>query len=129
SERVVGQDHVTLARQVREQLLVAWPCLAVHRMAEWSQNRRMTSSLRWHVEVRGDVESRPALERQLLDAIARPFDDARHSRIEGISLERSPEHLPDVVDHRFLPGHDFLTRGNRIDHLFATIARVVRDAD
>jgi hypothetical protein len=89
----------------------------------------MASGRGRHVEVRGDVESRPALERQLLDAIAGPLDDARHARVERISLERSAEHPPDFLDHRFLPVQDFLPLGNRIDRLLASITRVVRDAD
>src|SRR5712691_13434516 len=89
----------------------------------------MASGRRRYIEARSDVESRPALERHLLYAIAWTLDDARHARIEGIALERAPEHPPDVVDHRFLSVHDFLPRGNRVDHLLASIARVVRDAD
>src|SRR5262249_27818919 len=52
TERVVGQDHVTLAREIRKQLLIAWPRLAVCRMAEWSEYRGMASLGGRHVQVR-----------------------------------------------------------------------------
>src|SRR6185436_396356 len=87
SEGVVGQYHVALARQVREQFLVTRPRLAIHRMAERSQNRRMAASRGRQVEVSGDVQARPAFKRHLLDSIAWTLDDAGHARIERILLE------------------------------------------
>src|SRR5439155_10996678 len=75
-ERVGRQDDVTFARQTREQLLVARPRLAVRRVAEWRENRRMAARTGGQIEVRGDVESRPAFERQPLDAIAGSLNHA-----------------------------------------------------
>src|SRR5262245_66182183 len=64
-----SENHVPFARQIREQLLIAWPRLAISRMPEWSENRGMASLRGRHVKVRCDVKSRPAFEHQLLDAI------------------------------------------------------------
>ena len=129
SKRVVGQDHVTLARQIREQLLIAWPRLAVRRMAEWPEDRRMASSRGRQIEVRGDVESWPAFEGQLLDAIAGSVKGARDARIEGRPLQRSAEHLPDLFGDEFCSVRDSLRRGNRVDRLLAPRARVARESD
>jgi hypothetical protein len=102
-EWIVREDDVAFARKVREQLLIARPGLAIHRMTERPEDRRVTSCSRRHVEIRGDVESRPARKCQFLDSITRPLDDPRHARIEGRALEGSSEHLPEFRDHRLLP--------------------------
>ncbi len=128
-ERVVREDDVAFAREVREQLLVAWPRLAVHRMPERPENRRTASRSGRHIEVRRDVESRPALERHLLDSIAGPLDGAGHARIEGSAIERPSEHLPELRDHRLLPVENFLPRGDRVDDPLPPLARIVRQAD
>src|SRR5439155_20531616 len=103
SERVVREDDVAFARQVREQLLIAWPGLAIHRVTERGKNRRAASPSSRHIEVRRNVESRPTLERHFLDAIARTLDDARHARIESSAIERSSQHLPELCNHHLLP--------------------------
>src|SRR5262245_27737 len=81
-EWVVREDHVTFARQIREQLLVARPRLAVRGVAEWRENRRVAARTFGQIEVCGDVESRPAFERQLLDAITGSLDHAHDAWIE-----------------------------------------------
>src|SRR5882672_6799436 len=78
-ERVVREDDVAFARQVREQLLVAWPGLAIRRVTQRGKNRRAASRSRRHIDVRRDVESRPAFERHVLDSITGPLDDAGHA--------------------------------------------------
>src|SRR5262249_16631703 len=108
AERGVGEDHIPLARQIREQLLVARPRLAVLRKADRPGNGRMASGVGRYVEVRGHVEVRPALERQLLDAVARSLDRARDSWIERSPLQRSAEHLPQLLGNERLPLADFL---------------------
>ena len=124
-ERVVREDDVAFARQVREQLLIAWPGLAIHRVTQRRKNPWAASCSSRHIEVRRDVESRPTLERHSLDAIARPLDDARHARIEGSAIERSSQHLPELRSHHLLPVEDFLPRGDRVDHTRAPLARIV----
>src|SRR5438093_10058660 len=124
-ERVVREDDVAFARQVREQLLIAWPGLAIHRVTQRRKNRGAASRSSWHIEVRRDVESRPTLERHFLDTIARPLDDARHAHIEGSAIERSSQHLPELRSHHLLPVEDFLPRGDRVDHTRAPLARIV----
>ena len=128
SERVVGEHHVAFARQVREQLLVAGPRLAIRRMSERSENRRTPPGPDRHVEIRRDVQARPALEHQLLDAIARPLEDAGHARVERRSLERAAEHLPELRDDGGLPIDNLLTRRDRVDDVLAPFARLVREA-
>src|SRR6185436_10284533 len=98
-------------------------------MAEGSQNRRMAASRGRQIEVSGDIQTRPAFKRHLLDSVAGTLDDAGHTRIERILLERSAEYLPDGVDHRFLPIRDLLARGNCTNHLLASIACLVGNAD
>src|SRR5207249_1648694 len=66
-ERVVREDDVAFARQVREQLLIAWPGLAIHRVTQRRKNPWAASCSSRHIEVRRDVESRPTLERHFLD--------------------------------------------------------------
>ena len=128
-ERVVREDDVAFARKVREQLLIARPSLAIHRMAERPKNRWVTSCSRRHIEIHGDVESRPALKCQFLDSIARPLDDPRHARVEGRALEGSPEHLPELRDHHLLPVENLLPRGDRVDDSLPSPARIVCEAD
>src|SRR5438034_9539672 len=82
-ERVVREHNVAFARQVREQLLVAWPGLAIHRVTQRGKNRRTASRSRRDIEVRRDVESRPTFERHFLDSITGPLDGAGHARIAG----------------------------------------------
>ena len=128
-ERVVGEDDVALAREIREQLLVARPRLAVHRMPQRAENRRAASRSSRHIEVRRHVESRPALERHLLDSIAGPLDGAGHAGIEGSAIERPSQHLPELRDDVLLPVEDLLPRRDRVDDSFAPFARIVRQAD
>src|SRR5438093_3827750 len=128
-ERIVREDDVAFARQVRDQLLIAWPGLAIHRVTQRRKNPWAASCSSRHIEVRRDVESRPTLERHFLDAIARPLDDARHARIEGRAIERSSQHLPELHSHHLLPVEDFLPRGDRVDDALAPLARIVRKAD
>src|SRR5262245_35110832 len=109
-ERVVRQDRVSLAREIRKQFLIARPRLAVCRMSERSQDRRMASLRRRQIEIRGDVELRPAFEHDLLDAITAPLDDAGDARVERSRLERSAEHLPDLFGHGSLTFLDGLRR-------------------
>src|SRR5438128_12384616 len=82
-----------------------------------------------HIEVRRDVDSRPAFERQLLDAIAASLNPARDGRIEGSPLQPSAEHLPDLFGYGFLPLEESLPRGNRVDRLLTPHARVACEAD
>src|SRR6266513_1860703 len=128
-ERVVREDAVAFARQVREQLLVAWPGLAIHRVTQRGKNRRTASRTRWHIEVRGDVETRPTFERHFLDSITGPLDGAGHARIDGSAIERPSQHLPELRNHDLLPVENFLLRGDRVDDTLAPLARIVRKAD
>src|SRR6476646_10557574 len=98
-------------------------------MAERSQNRRVASRVSREIEIRRDVESRAALECEFLDSIARALDGARHAWIEGISIERSSQHLPQFRDDRSLPVEDLLLGGDRVDDLLASLASLVREPD
>ena len=128
-ERVVREDDVAFARQVREQPLIAWPGLAIHRVTQRGKNRRTASRSRRHIEVRRDVESRPTFERHFLDSITGPLDGTGHARIDGSAIERPSQHLPELRNHHLLPVESFLPRGDRVDDTLAPIARIVRKAD
>src|SRR6478735_3616767 len=98
-------------------------------MPERRKNRRAAPRAGREIEVRRDVESRAALECELLDSIARPLDGARHAWIEGISIERSSQHLPQFRDDRSLAIQDILPRGDRVDDVLASLAGLVREPD
>src|SRR5262245_42180204 len=125
-EWVVGQDHVTFACQIREQLLVARPRLAVRGVAEWRENRRVAARTGGEIEVRGDVESRPAFERQLLDAITGSLHHAHDAWIERSALQRPADHLPHLLSDDLLALLDSLRCGNRVDHASASLPRFAR---
>src|SRR5262245_51918 len=81
------------------------------------------------IDVRRDVESRPAFEVQLLAAISGSLDRPRDARIERRSLQRSAEHCPGLVGYSFLTFPDVFRRGNRVDHVLAPCSRLPRKAD
>src|SRR5262249_11133709 len=128
SERVVREHDVTLAREIREQLLVARPRLAGRRMPERGQNRGMTPLRRRQIEVRSAIQPRPAFERELLDAIAGSIDTPGDTRIERRPLQRAAEHLPPLLGHAPLALLDGLRRGDRVDLLLPPLPRFVCDA-
>src|SRR6185437_56472 len=125
AERVVRQDDVALAREIRKELLVAGPRFPVHRMSQRPQNRGAAPRLRGDAEIRCHVQTRPALERQLLDAVADPLDDARHLRVQRSALERTSQHLPQLFDDGSLPVENLLAGRDGSDDPAATFARVV----
>src|SRR4029453_14750079 len=114
-ERIVGEDHVALAGQVRGPPMIARPGLAIRRMTERRQNRRAASRPAGQIQVGRDVEPRPALECQLLDSIAFSLDGARDARVEWSTLEGPSQHLPELSDHSLLPVQNSLSRRNRLD--------------
>ncbi len=81
------------------------------------------------IEVRGDVESRPAFERQPLDVIGGSLNHAHDAWIEGCPLQRPAEHLPHLRCYDFLPLVDSLRRRNRVNHLSPPLTRLARDAN
>jgi len=97
-------------------------------MSKRSENRRTPPGADRYVEIRCDVQARPALERQLLDAIARSLEDSCHARVERRSLERAAEHLPELCDDGGLPIDNLLTRRDRVDDVLAPLARLVCQA-
>src|SRR5262245_17661241 len=98
-------------------------------MSERRENRGMASLRRRQIEIRGDVELRPALERQLLDAIAVPLHRARDAWIQRSPLQGPTEHLPDLFGHDSLTLEDGLRRGNRVDQLLAPATCLACDTD
>src|SRR5437879_13279685 len=94
-ERVVREDDVAFARQVREQPLIAWPGLAIHRVTQRGKNRRTASRSSRHIEVRRDVEPRPAIESDFLDSITGPLDGASHESIDWNAIVGASQHLAD----------------------------------
>jgi len=88
----------------------------------------MTPLRRRQIEVRSDIQPRPAFERELLDAIAGSIDNPRDARIERRRLQRAAEHLPHLLGHVPLALLDGLRRGDRVDLLLPPLPRFVCDA-
>src|SRR5262249_54899714 len=118
----------TLARQIREETLVTGPRLAVRGMTKRSENRRTPPGPDRYVEIRRDIQARPALERQLLDAIARSLEDSCHASVERCSLERAAKHLQELGNDRGLRVDTLWTRRDRVHDVLAPCARLVGEA-
>jgi hypothetical protein len=87
----------------------------------------MASWRRRHVEVRRHVQPATALERQLLDAVARTIERAGNPWIEGSLCGRVPEHLPQFRDDGLLPIDDVLGRRNGLDDASPPFPGLIRN--
>src|SRR5262245_40064452 len=94
-------------------------------MTERSQDCRSPSAGRRHIEVRDHVEPRPALESDVLDAIALALDDSRDSRIQRCPLERAAQHRPELLHELLLAVAQLLSIGYRAYCLSPPFPRLV----